>query len=237
MRVKFICHSGFFIEGEKNCLLFDYWKGDLPPVPAGKKLWIFASHHHPDHYDAAIYQYGEKNPNTRYILGADITLNSANRQKMGVTDEIFARCTRVHKNDVIEEDGVTIRAIKSSDMGAAFHVTFEGKAIYHAGDHNLWIWHESELFDRNQIQKFYEEVEKLRGLPVDAAFLPLDPRLGDEYWRGFDAFARLFYPQHIFPMHMVDDYSMVQKMKSSPIARPYASRIAAIDRESQEFEI
>ena len=48
MRVKFICHSGFYIEGEKNCLIFDYWKGALPKIPADKRLWIFASHHHPD---------------------------------------------------------------------------------------------------------------------------------------------------------------------------------------------
>jgi len=237
MRVKFLCHSGFYIEGERNCLLFDYWKGDLPAVPAGKKLWIFASHHHPDHYDAEIYRYGEKTPGTRYILGADITLNTVNRQKMGVTDEIFARCTRVHKNDVIEEDGVTIRAIRSTDMGAAFHVSFEGKNIYHAGDHNLWIWHEEENFDRSQIHKFYEEIEKLRGLPVDAAFLPLDPRLGEEYWRGFDAFARLLEPKRIFPMHMIEDYDIINRMKQHPHAWPYKNRIAEIQGEGQEFEI
>lgn len=237
MRASYIDHSGFFIEGEANCLLFDYWRGELPPIPARKRLWIFASHHHPDHYDPAIYRIGANRPDARYILGADITLNAANREKMGVTDEIFARCTRVHKNDVIREAGVTIRAIKSTDMGAGFHVSFEEKNIYHAGDHNLWIWHEDENFDRSQVHKFYEEIEKLRSLPVDAAFLPLDPRLGDEFWRGFDATARLLEPKRIFPMHMVDDYAIIGRMKALPCAQPYKNRIADIHKTGECFEI
>lgn len=237
MRATYIDHSGFFIEGEENCLLFDYWRGELPPIPTGKRLWIFVSHHHPDHYDPAIYRIGEIRPDTRYILGADVTLNAANREKMGVTDAIFARCTRVHKNDVITEAGLTIRAIRSTDMGAGYHVTCEGKSIYHAGDHNLWLWHEDENFDRAQVHKFYEQIEKLRGLPVDAAFLPLDPRLGDEFWRGFDATARLLEPKRIFPMHMVDDLAIIDRMKALPCAQAYKNRIVRIENNGDCFEI
>ena len=237
MLVKFLCHSGYYIEGEKNCLLFDYWKGDLPKVPAGKRLWIFASHHHPDHYNAAIYRYGESVSGTHYFLGCDITLNSVNRQAMGVTDAIFARCHRMHKDEVIEMDSVKIRAIRSTDMGVAFYVEFEGKHIYHAGDHNIWHWHEDANFDRSQTHKFYEEIEKLRGLPIDAAFLPLDPRLGEEYWRGFDATARLLEPRHMFPMHMVDDYDIIKRFKSLDCTWPYRNRIHLVNCEGNDFLI
>lgn len=235
MLVKFLCHSGFYVEGEKNCLLFDYWKGDLPKVPSGKRLWIFSSHHHPDHYDPSIFQYGETVADTHYFLGCDITLNLPNRQKMGITDEIFSRCHRMHKDDVIEMGGIKIRTIRSTDMGVAFYVEADGKRLYHAGDHNLWIWHEDANFDHSQTHKFYEEVEKLRGLPIDAAFLPLDPRLGEEYWRGFDATARLLEPRHLFPMHMVDDYGIVRRMKENPMAWPYKNRIAEVNQEGKEF--
>lgn len=236
MRAVYLDHSGFFIEGREHCLLFDYYRGELPPVPAGKSLTIFASHHHPDHYDAEIFRYGERVAGTRYLLGCDITLNAANREKMGITDEIFARCDRLHRDDVLVRNGMTVRALRSTDMGVAFYVECEGKRIYHAGDHNLWIWHEDASFDRSQIAKFYEEIEKLRGLPVDAAFLPLDPRLGEEYWRGFDAFARLIEPKKMFPMHMVDDYDIIRRMLENECSWPYRRRIMEIRQSGDTFE-
>ena len=237
MRATYIDHSGFFVEGEEHCLLFDYYRGLLPEISSGKKLTVFASHHHPDHYVPEIFSYGERIPGTRYLLGCDITLNTRNRERMGITDDIFARCSRMHKDDVISENGVTVRAIRSTDMGVAFCVECEGKRIYHAGDHNLWIWHEDANFDQAQIARFYQEIEKLRGLSIDAAFLPLDPRLGEEYWRGFDAVARLLEPKQIFPMHMVDDYDIIRRFKALDCARPYAERIAEIRRCGDEFVI
>lgn len=237
MRATYLDHSGFFIEGEQTCLLFDYYRGDLPMVPVGKRLIVFASHHHPDHYDAEIFRYGESIPDTQYLLGCDITLNAANRQKMGVSDAAFARCTRMHKDDSLLRHGARVRALRSTDMGVAFYVELEGKRIYHAGDHNLWIWHEDENFDRSQIARFYEEIEKLRGLPLDAAFLPLDPRLGAEYWRGFDAFARLIEAKKLCPMHMVEDYEIIRRLCDRDCSRGYRDRIVQIQKSGDCFEI
>jgi len=237
MRVTYLNHSGFFIEGESHCLLFDYYQGELPEVPAGKSLTIFASHHHEDHYSPEIFKYGERTPGTRYLLGCDITLNAANRQKVGITDEILARCDRMHKDDVFVRNGITVRALRSTDMGVAFLAEFEGKRIYHAGDHNLWIWHEDATFDRSQIAKFYEEIEKLRGIAIDAAFLPLDPRLGAEYWRGFDAFARLIEPMRMFPMHMIEDYDIIRRFLAEDCTWPYRKRVMQIHADGDAFEI
>lgn len=237
MRVTYIDHSGFFLEGEQTCLLFDYYQGPLPAPAKGKRLNIFASHHHPDHYVAEIFRYGEGVPETRYFLGSDITLNARNRQMMGIDDAIFQRCRRMHRDDQLRENGVSVRALRSTDMGAAFCVECEGKHIYHAGDHNLWIWREDPSFDRAQIERFYFEIEKLRGWRIDAAFLPLDPRLGEEYWRGFDAFARLLEPRFLFPMHMVGDGSIIDRLRENEISRPYRERIAQIRAAGDVFEI
>lgn len=237
MRASYIDHSGFLIDGEDHRLLFDYYRGDLPQPDLARRLTVFASHHHPDHCVPEIYTYGERTPGTRYYLGCDITLNAANRQKMGITDEIFARCDRLHRDDVRTRDGVTVRALRSTDMGVAFYVACEGRHIYHAGDHNLWLWREDPNFDRAQIDRFYEEIEKLRGLPVDAAFLPLDPRLGDEYWRGFDAFMRLVQPRIAFPMHMAGDEGIIDRLLTHPCSLPYRNRIARIRRPGDSFEI
>lgn len=46
MHVTFLDHSGFLVELPGLTLLFDWWKGDLPPLPSGPLL-VFASHRHP----------------------------------------------------------------------------------------------------------------------------------------------------------------------------------------------
>ena len=237
MRATYIDHSGFFIEGAEHCLLFDYYRGELPEIAPEKQLFVFASHHHPDHYVPEIFRYGERISGTRYLLGCDITLNTRNRERMGISDDAFARCSRMHKDDVISENGVTVRAIRSTDMGVAFCVECEGKRIYHAGDHNLWIWHEDDNFDRAQHTRFFQEIEKLKGLRIDAAFLPLDPRLRDEYWRGFDAFARMLEPKQMFPMHMVDDYDIIRRFKALKCTQPYVDRVVDIRHCGEQFEI
>ena len=38
MKVIYLGHSGFFVEMEDACFLFDYYKGDLPEADRGKKL-------------------------------------------------------------------------------------------------------------------------------------------------------------------------------------------------------
>ena len=48
MRVTFLGHSGFLMESESVCLLFDWSEGELPPLPE-KPLFVFASHRHQDH--------------------------------------------------------------------------------------------------------------------------------------------------------------------------------------------
>lgn len=237
MRITYLYHSGFLLEGEEHRLLFDYYKGALPAPDAEKHLSVFASHHHPDHFACEIFEYGERTPETRYYLGCDITLNAANRQKWGIGDETFRRCHRLHKDDVLLHGNVRVQALRSTDMGVAFYVECEDRHIYFAGDHNLWLWREDASFDRAQINRFYEEIEKLRGLNIDYAFLPLDPRLGEEYWRGFDAFARLIEPKHIFPMHMVDDYEIIERMKALPCSRGYKNRIVNIRKNGESFDL
>ncbi len=47
-KVTYIFHSGFFVEWEDCCFLFDYYKGELPQ-PKEKPLIVFSSHSHGDH--------------------------------------------------------------------------------------------------------------------------------------------------------------------------------------------
>ena len=54
MRVTFLAHDGFFIELDQVCLLFDWWKGVLPPL-SDKPLLVFVSHRHEDHFNPAVF--------------------------------------------------------------------------------------------------------------------------------------------------------------------------------------
>lgn len=53
MHVTFLDHSGFLVELPGLTLLFDWWQGDLPPLPSDPLL-VFASHRHPDHFNPRI---------------------------------------------------------------------------------------------------------------------------------------------------------------------------------------
>ena len=56
MKITYIHHSSFCVELENSILLFDYFKGELPEFNKDKKLYVFASHFHQDHFDKCIFE-------------------------------------------------------------------------------------------------------------------------------------------------------------------------------------
>ena len=48
IKVTYLGHSGFLAELEDVCLLFDYYKGELPELDPDKKMAVFVSHSHYD---------------------------------------------------------------------------------------------------------------------------------------------------------------------------------------------
>ena len=49
MRITYIDHSGFLVETGTANFIFDYYKGEIPPLDVEIPLVVFASHKHPDH--------------------------------------------------------------------------------------------------------------------------------------------------------------------------------------------
>lgn len=72
MKVTYLHHSGFLVETAAAAYLFDYIKGDLPALPAGLPLYVFASHSHRDHYVEAIYRKPIAGRVKNYILAMEI---------------------------------------------------------------------------------------------------------------------------------------------------------------------
>ena len=53
MKITYINHSGFLIETRDCYYIFDYYKGELPHLDKEKKVIVFCSHFHKDHFSIA----------------------------------------------------------------------------------------------------------------------------------------------------------------------------------------
>lgn len=164
--VHYLNHSGYAIETPKYLLVFDYFQpGESPSTPSllnghinpaelkGKKMIVFASHDHGDHYDTTIWSWRKANPDITYVMGF--------RPATGEPYEYLAP----HETKTIA--GIEVHAIRSTDTGEGFLVMADGLTIYHPGDH---VNKSADLGP-----DFKGEVDYLAGFTkkVDIAFFPV----------------------------------------------------------------
>lgn len=233
MKITYIHHSSFCVELENSILLFDYFKGDLPKFDTNKKLYVFASHFHEDHFDKCIFDIQNVHPDVTYILSKDIKRNRSKYIKAAKNSVIL------NFNENISIDDMKIKTLESSDIGVAFLIEIEGKVIYHAGDLNWWHWEGENSDEENKYaeNKFKDGIDKIKGLDIDLAFVPLDPRQGDFYYLGFNYFMENTNTKVAFPMHMWGDFSLCKTFKSSEYAKDYKDRVIEISKDNQVFDI
>ena len=233
MKITYIHHSSFCVELENSILLFDYFKGDLPKFDTNKKLYVFASHFHEDHFDKCIFDIQNVHPDVTYILSKDIKRHRSKYIKAAKNSVIL------NFNENISIDDMKIKTLESSDIGVAFLIEIEGKVIYHAGDLNWWHWEGENSDEENKYaeNKFKDGIDKIKDLDIDLAFVPLDPRQGDFYYLGFNYFMENTNTKVAFPMHMWGDFSLCKTFKSSEYAKDYKDRVIEISKDNQVFDI
>ena len=144
MKITHIFHSGFMVEMEKSVLLFDWYRGKLPQIPSGKRLYVFCSHAHEDHYSPMIWSLQKIVPEVTYILDAGIPDAARHPEAEVIT---------VEPRQAYAAGPLRIRTLTSTDMGVAFYIETEGKRIYHAGDLNVWYWFDEPLADNISSEK------------------------------------------------------------------------------------
>ena len=231
MKVTYIYHSGFAVELEEHVLLFDYYKGELPEFDRQKRLVVFASHFHQDHFSKDILKLQENYPDVRYILANDI------RRKIP-KEKQRANMTFLKKREMYEDEDISVQTFRSTDEGSAFLVRCEARTIYHAGDLNWWHWEEeSEKYNSVMESAYKKEVVGLSGQKIDVAFVVLDPRQEEQFFWGFDWFMRHTNTEFVFPMHMWEQYQVCQRLLEREESKPYRSRVQKIGREGQSFII
>ena len=84
-------------------------------------------------------------------------------------------------------------------------------------------------------RSFRHETNKLRELPINVAFMPMDTRLGSFAKEGIDYFLKTTSAEFVFPMHMWQDYSPIKEYKKSISNSGMADRVMEISRENQVF--
>ncbi len=235
MKITYLYHSGFMVDTGKHVLIFDYWKdtpkgGTLsdgvidPNQIADRDVIVFASHIHGDHYFEGIFKWRESIKKIRYILSDDIP-----KKKDAVM---------LGANQDYSGGDFTVKTFLSNDEGIAFLVEIDGKRIYHAGDLNWWHWEGEPGSWNDDIRESYQkEIGLLGKEPIDLAFVPVDPRLEEQYAWGIDYLMKTAIIRHAVPMHFGDDSGVVGRLLSDPVSAAYRDRIVPMTERGQTVEI
>jgi L-ascorbate metabolism protein UlaG (beta-lactamase superfamily) len=179
-----------------------------------------------DHYNPEVLKWAKEVPGIRYVLSYDIDAGKAEN------------VIKAYPDMTLDAGGMTIRTLKSTDEGVAFIVEAEGLKIYHAGDLNWWHW-EGEPDDENEAmgKAYRQEIDKLRGETFDLAFVPVDPRLENQYLWGLDYFMKTADAKVIFPMHFFNSHSIFDRLLSDPMTKDYRDRLIRIARRGERCEV
>lgn len=206
MKLSYIFHSGFVIEGDGYSILIDYYKDTGKTDQKGfvhdellkrsDTLYILASHFHPDHFNPEILKWKEEKKNIIYVLSKDILKH----RRAAKEDAIF-----IKKGECYEDENIHIKAFGSTDSGDSFLIKAGGKQIFHAGDLNNWHWQdESTPQEAAQAEKDYlKELEDIAKETdhLDLAMFPVDPRIGTNFMKGAQQFVARIKTDIFVPMH------------------------------------
>lgn len=217
MKITHIYHSGFAVELEHSVLIFDWYQGKLPAFDPAKTVYVFVSHSHPDHYNPKIFSLKKTFPRIFYILDED---TAPDRQ-----DAYHVQPDRTYK---IGE--ISVQTLLSTDQGTAYYVEVEGHTIFHAGDLNVWYWNnEPKADNEHSLAIFRREIARLKGHSIEAAFIPLDPRLEENAPMAAAEFMKEIGCRMMFPMHYWDRKKETESYLHDSRLADFADRINFAD--------
>ena len=217
MTLRYIFHSSFLLETERSILIFDYWMDPADVMHdylnTNKKVYVFASHFHEDHFIKEIFNWKESIQDITYILSKDI-LKRRRAQKEDA-DVWMA------KGATWEDEYLKVTATGSNDSGVSWVVETEGKTIFHAGDLCNWYARfladgapEGEIYSEEfgeyinpvaEEKRFLGELKDIKKVAeeFDLVMFPVDGRIGNGYTLGGRQFIERFNVGMFVPMHFV----------------------------------
>jgi len=93
MKLLYIYHSGFLLEGEDFILVIDYYR-DSGEVNQGvvhdllknsrKRWYVLVSHRHPDHFNSEILQWSQQVADIHYFFSRDVRKKLRQEERDGI---------------------------------------------------------------------------------------------------------------------------------------------------------
>ena len=242
VRVTYLCHSGFLLEWEACYWLFDYYRGSLPELLPEKKLLVFCSHSHGDHFNPEIFCLIKTHQKTEYIFSKELKKALSKEQKKRQDSPLPEVCLLPSGEDIRVSDGkeeeIFVHALPSTDCGAGFYLEYQGKAVYHAGDLHWWIWPREPEEDNRQMTGSYKKaMEYVKGRQLDLAFTPLDPRQEEYYDKGLTYLLEIASVRYVFPMHFWEDFTVIPRYLRECGGHGSETEIVKIEKDGQSWEV
>ena len=205
MKVIYLDHSGILVELKDYYCIFDYYKGELPPLDKEKDVIVFCSHSHNDHYNPLIFDLLDKSGMCyQAVLANDIS----DENRLSKIKHRFVEPNKCYQFD----GGIQVETLLSNDSGVAFIVSTDEGMIYHGGDLNDWYWEGEPEEENRELRTIYHtEIGKIKGRHFDVAFVPLDPRLEAHYADGLLYFLENVDCDAVFPIHYWGEPAVIQR--------------------------
>ncbi len=214
--IWYLGHCGFAVETRNHFLVFDYIEKTLegifeapttrsleagyidPQEIRNKKVRVFVTHEHQDHYDPVIFEWENAIRDIQYFFG----WRASNRPHYRYLTEARAEWVG---------DGLEIYTINSHHSGVpevAYLVKGDGLVVYHNGDYRAdyerdlpYLKSKADRIDIafvspvwNQGFLYYDITAKLIELFQPGAVFPMHIRVGDES-QYFPQFRQAFEPR------------------------------------------
>ena len=236
MELIYLLNSGFLIRDDRTILVFDDFEDPAKVVDKVvdegnfDNFYIFVSHAHFDHFGTHIRAYASQT--TRYIFSHD--LKRTKRIKIFPQDNI----TLMRRYSEWQDENIHVWTYDSTDIGVSFLVeTKSGSRIFHAGDFNWWDWQGDTPENRAMMEKiFKKQLKRMEGLEANAAFFPIDGRLGTSQELGAKNFLEKTKVKFLIGMHRVGyplwqpSANFFDKIEAIPIWAPVKSGESMIIR-------
>lgn len=204
MRIHYLGNSGFFLEQEGGALVVDCYNPQAHPwlegkLAAAREAAALVSHSHEDHYSPDLCRLAQGG-------GAALVLWEEIQGHPGAL--------LIAPGRQVSIPGGVVRALGSTDEGVSFLINWGGKTIFHAGDLNNWHWQQDSTPEEAALAEaaflsILADIAAIRE-PIDLAFFPLDPRMGEDYGRGAMQFVQALQPKTLVPMHFGQRWAAVQ---------------------------
>lgn len=232
--LTFIWHDCFVLRlPGVGTVIFDYvrdprekrvtepsWVRDLKE--RNERTYVLVSHHHKDHFVNKIFEWCEGWPELHYIVSKDVASMIHHRIR---PDSIWkgkripeSQISIMRPGEDWSDGWIRIHAYDSTDIGNSYVVEGGGLKVFHAGDLNAWIWKDESTEEEvaNEIRRYEEIIDTIvKDFPhLDIAMMPVDSRIGSEYYTGAKILVRkldidLFVPMH-FGLGDIDDQPRYQ---------------------------